>query len=141
MSLQFLPYTQEAVPAVREFNQRLLAGGAPADQQFPETPDPGWMPGMELFLAVEGSIVRGGYILRRQTFLRRRWVRPGCPLPPAALRRHRESFLRHARPEHGARCPGARTPAIRHGNGRVGEASAADAQAPALEDVRGPFPL
>ena len=68
MSLQFLPYTQDAVPAVREFNQRLLAGGAPADQQFPETPDPGWMPGMELFLAVEGSIVRGGYILRRQTF-------------------------------------------------------------------------
>ena len=68
MSLQFLPYTPDAVPAVREFNKRLLAGGAPADQQFPETPAPGWMPGMELFLAVEGSIVRGGYILRHQTF-------------------------------------------------------------------------
>ena len=68
MSLQILPYAQEAVPAVREFNQRLLAGGALADQQFPETPDPGWMPGMELFLAVEESMVRGGYILRRQTF-------------------------------------------------------------------------
>ena len=68
MPLQFLPYTQEAVPAVREFNQRLLAGGAEVDQQFPETPDPGWMPGMELFLAVEGSMVRGGYILRRQRF-------------------------------------------------------------------------
>jgi len=66
MSLEILPYLQEAVPAVREFNQRLLAGGAPEDQQFPETPDPGWMPGMELFLAVEGSLVRGGYILRRQ---------------------------------------------------------------------------
>ena len=68
MSLEILPYSQDAVPAVREFNQRLLAGGAPADQQFPETPDPGWMPGMELFLAVEGSLVRGGYILRRQVF-------------------------------------------------------------------------
>ncbi len=68
MSLEILPYSQDAVPAVREFNQRLLAGGAPADQQFPETPDPGWMPGMELFLAIEDSIVRGGYILRRQTF-------------------------------------------------------------------------
>jgi hypothetical protein len=68
MSLQILPYAQPAVPAVREFNQRLLAGGALADQQFPETPDPGWMPGMELFLAVEDSLVRGGYILRRQTF-------------------------------------------------------------------------
>jgi hypothetical protein len=68
MSLEILPYSQEAVPAVCEFNQRLLAGGAPQDQQFPETPDPGWMPGMELFLAVEGSLVRGGYILRRQVF-------------------------------------------------------------------------
>ena len=73
MSLEIVAYTREAVPAVREFNQRLLGGGeflggAPADRQFPETPDPGWMPGMELFLAVEGSMVRGGYILRRQNF-------------------------------------------------------------------------
>lgn len=68
MSLLMLPYTQAAVPAVRAFNQRLLAGGAPADQQFPETPDPGWMPGMELFLGVEESEVRGAYILRRQRF-------------------------------------------------------------------------
>ena len=141
MSLQFLPYTQDAVPAVREFNQRLLAGGAPADQQFPETPDPGWMPGMELFLAVEGSIVRGGYILRRQTFSCRPRLRLGRALPPASLRRHRESFLRHARTEHGARCARARTPPVRHGNGRVGQAAAADAQAPTLEDVRGPVPL
>src|ERR1039457_275703 len=68
MSIQILPYTLAAVPAVREFNQRLLAAGAPADRQFPETPDPGWMPGMELFLAVEAGMVRGGYILRRQMF-------------------------------------------------------------------------
>jgi hypothetical protein len=73
MSLEIVAYTQEAVPAVREFNQRLLGSGglmasALADRQFPETPDPGWMPGMELFLAVEGSMVRGGYILRRQSF-------------------------------------------------------------------------
>jgi hypothetical protein len=68
MSLEIVAYTQEMVAAVREFNQRLLNGGAPAHQQFPETPDPGWMPGMELFLAVEGSVVRGGYILRRQSF-------------------------------------------------------------------------
>jgi hypothetical protein len=68
MSLQILPYAEEAVPAVRELNQRLLAAGVPASQQFPETPNPGWMPGMELFLAVEEGLVRGGYILRRQTF-------------------------------------------------------------------------
>ena len=68
MSLEIVAYTQEMVAAVGEFNQRLLNGGAMADQQFPETPDPGWMPGMELFLAVEGCMVRGGYILRRQNF-------------------------------------------------------------------------
>jgi hypothetical protein len=68
MSLEIVAYTQEMVAAVREFNQRLLGGGALAEQQFPETPDPGWMPGMKLFLAVEGSMVRGGYILRRQSF-------------------------------------------------------------------------
>jgi hypothetical protein len=68
MSVEILAYTQEMVAAVREFNQRLLNGGAPADQQFPETPDPGWMPGMELYLVVEESMVRGGYILRRQNF-------------------------------------------------------------------------
>ena len=68
MSLEIVAYTQEMVAAVREFNQRLLGGGGLADQQFPETPDPGWMPGMELFLVVEGSMVRGGYILRRQNF-------------------------------------------------------------------------
>ncbi len=68
MALRILPYSCDAVPAVREFNRRLLAGGAPADQQFPESPNPGWMPGMELFLANDESHVRGGYILRRQTF-------------------------------------------------------------------------
>jgi hypothetical protein len=80
MSIRILPYAQSAVPAVREFNQRLLAsggrlasggvlaGGGLANLQFPETPDPGWMPGMELYLAVEESQVRGGYILRRQNF-------------------------------------------------------------------------
>ncbi len=81
MSLQILPFAQPAVSAVREFNQRLLAGGAAADQQFPETPDPGWMPGMELFLAVEESLVRGGYILRRQMF-----SAAGAPLPAAHYR-------------------------------------------------------
>jgi hypothetical protein len=68
MPIQMVAYTLERVPAVREFNQRLRKGGAPGDYEFPETPDPGWMPGMHLYLAVEDSIVRGGYILRRQVF-------------------------------------------------------------------------
>ena len=69
MSLDIVPYQQDAVPAVREFNRRMAAAGFSADhEQFPETPDPGWMPSLELFLAFEESMVRGGYILRRQNF-------------------------------------------------------------------------
>jgi hypothetical protein len=69
MALQILPYTPDRVPAVREFNQRLRARAGPAMENFPETPDPGWMPGMELFVAVENNVVRGGYILRHQSML------------------------------------------------------------------------
>jgi hypothetical protein len=68
MALQILPFTADRIAAVQAFNQRLTAGGAPAYQRFPESPDPGWLPGTELFLAVDGPFVRGGYILRRQTF-------------------------------------------------------------------------
>ena len=68
MPLEIVAYTPESVPAVREFNRRLLDGGIPADQTFPETPDPGWMPGMHLYIAKDIKAVRGGYILRRQTF-------------------------------------------------------------------------
>jgi hypothetical protein len=63
MSIRIVPYTAGHVAAVREFNQRLIQ-----DLQFPETPDPGWLPGMELFVALEEGAVRGGYILRRQRF-------------------------------------------------------------------------
>jgi hypothetical protein len=69
MGLEILPYTADRIPAVRQFNGRLASHGIPPDQHFPETPDPGWMPRMELFLAVEAGVVRGGYILRRQRFL------------------------------------------------------------------------
>jgi hypothetical protein len=53
---------------VRRFNQRLDAGGADPEMRFPETPAPGLMEGMDLWLAVEDDEVRGGYMLRRQSF-------------------------------------------------------------------------
>jgi len=68
MPIRIVPYTGEHVAAVRDFNQRLLPEPALEEFQFPEKPDPGWLPGMELFVAVEGSAVRGGYTLRRQQF-------------------------------------------------------------------------
>ena len=73
MPLRILPYTQDAVPAVRKFNQRLRAAGAADEhEQFPETPNSGWLPRTELFVAAEEGdeerVVRGGYMLRRQDF-------------------------------------------------------------------------
>ena len=69
MPLLVTPYTPEHVRAVREFNRRLAKGGAGAGQEFPETPDPGWMPHLYLYVATEDTEIRGGYILRRQQFL------------------------------------------------------------------------
>ena len=67
MSLRIVPYTADHVAAVREFNRRLAPQGLD-ELQFPETPRPDSLPGMELFVAVEEGAVRGGYILRRQQF-------------------------------------------------------------------------
>ncbi|MCU1232174.1 MAG: hypothetical protein JWP63_141 [Candidatus Solibacter sp.] len=68
MALEILRYTADRIAAVRAFNARLDAQGVVPEQRFPETPDPGWFPRMELYLAVEDGTVRGGYILRRQCF-------------------------------------------------------------------------
>ena len=68
MPLVVTPYTPAHVAAVRDFNRRLTDGGV-AGFDFPETPDPRWMPDMDLYVAAEGDAVRGGYILRRQEFL------------------------------------------------------------------------
>jgi hypothetical protein len=68
MPLVVTPYMPVHVEAVREFNRRLREGGV-AGFDFPETPDPRWMPDLELYVAADGDHVRGGYILRRQPFL------------------------------------------------------------------------
>uniref|UniRef100_Q01NR4 Uncharacterized protein n=1 Tax=Solibacter usitatus (strain Ellin6076) TaxID=234267 RepID=Q01NR4_SOLUE len=69
MALEILPYTADRIEAVRAFNMRLESHGFSADhEQFPETPHPGWLPGLQLFLAADGESVHGGYILRRQQF-------------------------------------------------------------------------
>ena len=68
MAIEIVPYLQVHEAAVRRLNQRLLAGGVDPEMQFPETCAPGWLPGMELRVAVEGDEVRGGYILRHQQF-------------------------------------------------------------------------
>ena len=72
MSLQIQPFTPADIPAVQTFNQRLVAAGISPDSCFPESPDPGWLPAMQLFVAAQSDdqphSVHGGYILRHQNF-------------------------------------------------------------------------
>jgi hypothetical protein len=67
------PFTDEHIPAVREFNKRIEAGGV--SSRFPESPTPQWLPYrdsspvyQEYFVALEGETVRGAYILKPQAF-------------------------------------------------------------------------
>lgn len=69
------PYTEEWIPAVRAFNQRLIEGGSDPQFIFPESHIPEWLPPSlsprlhQLFyLATSGSDVHGGFILKPQEF-------------------------------------------------------------------------
>jgi hypothetical protein len=64
MSIEIRPFSPEWLAALREFNARLEATG----MQLPEDPETEMLPGSRMYLAVEGREVRGGYILRPQTF-------------------------------------------------------------------------
>ena len=69
-------YADEQIEAVRQFNDRLSAGGLAS--RFPLSPVPAWLPKIagrrlfqEYYLAVdESAAVRGAYILKHQDF----WV-------------------------------------------------------------------
>jgi hypothetical protein len=75
MRISIVPYSEQHIPAVREFNQRLQAGGAPADYVFSESDIPAWLPRCaeatlynEFYLALEEDRVRGAFVLKHQTF-------------------------------------------------------------------------
>jgi hypothetical protein len=63
-AIRIAPFTGEWANAVRDFNHRIAA----SRQQLPDNQQPTLLPGSEVFLAIEGDCVRGGYILRRQKF-------------------------------------------------------------------------
>jgi hypothetical protein len=63
-AIEIRPFSPEWLAALREFNGRLEATG----MQLPEDPEAEMLPGSRMYLAVEGHDVRGGYILRPQTF-------------------------------------------------------------------------
>ena len=75
MAVTIVPYAEEHVPAVKGFNHRLLAGGAPPDCVFSESHVSRWLPPgpdapvcNELHLALEDGAVRGAYALKQQEF-------------------------------------------------------------------------
>jgi hypothetical protein len=63
-AIEIRPLSPEWLAGLREFNTRLAATG----MQLPEDPEAEVLPGSHLYLAIEGHDVRGGYILRPQTF-------------------------------------------------------------------------
>lgn len=75
MAIAVVPYAPEHVPAVKEFNRRLHAGGAEAHLSFYEDPIPRWLPktadhelANEFFVAIEEGVVRGAYALKHERF-------------------------------------------------------------------------
>lgn len=73
MSLQIEAYRAEHSPAVHAFNERLARGGI--EFRFPEQavsrdfpPHDGAALKQEFYLAVDGEYVRGGYILKSESF-------------------------------------------------------------------------
>lgn len=73
MGTTVTPYTADLVEAVKQFNARLLAGGASIT--FPESHVPAWLPKVdgrdiyhEYFLALDEDGVHGAYILKHQPF-------------------------------------------------------------------------
>jgi hypothetical protein len=75
-------YADEHIEAVRQFNDRLRAGGLTA--RFPLSPVPAWLPKIagrrlfqEYYLAIdEDNAVRGAYILKHQDFWLKRQLLP-----------------------------------------------------------------
>jgi len=67
MAVEIVPYEAGHGAALQRFYQR-LDGGAEAGMRFPRADGADWLPGSQLWLAVEAGEVRGGYILRPQEF-------------------------------------------------------------------------
>ena len=83
MPIGIAPYSENHIAAVKDFNRRLKAGGAPPDYVFSESPIPTWLPATpdapvynEYYLALENGIVRGTYVLKHQKFSFRGEIRP-----------------------------------------------------------------
>src|SRR5690606_8952973 len=68
------PYQEHHQPAVARFNQRMHIGGSafrfPAACRIPWPPGaPGEQPYMEGFVALDDDVIRGGYLIKHQSFV------------------------------------------------------------------------
>ena len=70
MAIELLPYEGALVPAVKDFNARMLAGGVGIEYLIPETftINPASPVSSDWTIAVENDVVRGGYILQWRDF-------------------------------------------------------------------------
>lgn len=83
MPVRIAPYSERDIPAVKEFNRRLQAGGAPPDYVFSESHVSAWLPAVpgalvynEFYLATEDGVVRGTFVLKHQDFAFYGEIRP-----------------------------------------------------------------
>lgn len=83
MAIAIHPYTEQHIPAVKAFNLRLAAGGVAPEFHFPESNVPHWLPRLpgrrifqQYYVALEGDIVRGAFILKHQGFYVQGEMRP-----------------------------------------------------------------
>jgi hypothetical protein len=73
--MEIIPYTCDWIGSVRQFNDRLVAGGLDCELRFPEEPrqqfsiNPNGTLHQEHHLVVEGATVRGAYLLTHE-----RWI-------------------------------------------------------------------
>lgn len=75
--------TEDLIPAIRDFNSRLDAAGAPREFRFPESHVSSWLPKLdqrrlyeEYFALLERGTVRGCYIFKQQDFSFNGVIRP-----------------------------------------------------------------
>jgi hypothetical protein len=73
MTISIERFSEDHIPAVREFNKRIEA--VAGSYRFPESPIPQWLPRrdpiplyQEFFVALEGNMVRGAYVMKPQAF-------------------------------------------------------------------------
>ena len=83
-SLEIIPYTSDWIESVRQFNERLVAGGLDNELRFPEEPrqqfqvNPNGVLHQEHHLVVEGATVRGAYLLTHERWIAGGQIRQVC---------------------------------------------------------------